>query len=667
MKSIVLAVALCGVTVLPQVGGAEAGVRNGSMEGEAVDHSGGKGLLVTLPAWTPVNAKPARGDRLSVEKSDRQGAGQCLRIKGHATDAGVYQTLAPLQKGTTYLVSAWIKRLSGTLEIAAYPKAWGPRLAGMVDADSEGWTQVNLGLTPSDGGIHLYLAASGRGEFLIDDVQIRQAPVKVRDPEPLPYDLSDSWRYRTRIESQDDRTREVRVQVVSGSSGQSVVTTVQAATVAPGAPASVEFRLPFAPVVSQYSLRLSDPASGELLGGSALIEQLRSPWQIRYPHKNALFASLGYAWMLDIRLRDATAELLGSLRGTAQISDPAGKIRYEQASRTVAGALQMPLSAKALVPGNYRLSVVVKDGAGKAVYQGHRPLRVLPAGPHEVVCDAAGRVRIDGVPHFPIGMYWVFANPADWKPGPARKDAALREMRECGVTVLHSYAFEHSDANNTDEQALAYLDMAQEFGFRVMMGMRRDWYQRERFDLARIERRVRRLKDHPALLCWTLWDEPNLAPNSHPRVKAMYDLIDRVDPYHPAMPVLGGVDGGVFRDCSDAFFFCAYPGPGASGKVTELMARALDAAPTLPTWYVGRAYQWSPGKLPGEEEMTSYWRRALDGGARAIFWYSYGGSATGWDSVRNTAEHWQAFRRANRSLADTVGRQMKGHKPAAQR
>jgi hypothetical protein len=52
--------------------------------------------------------------------------------------------------------------------------------------------------------------------------------------------------------------------------------------------------------------------------------------------------------------------------------------------------------------------------------------------------------------------------------------------------------------------------------------------------------------------------------------------------------------------------------------------------------------------------MRTYWLRALDGGARGIFWYSFGGSGTGWDSVRATPEHWYAFRRANRALADAV-------------
>ena len=659
MKRPALCSVLGGLGLLALSCQGDATVRNGAMEGEPTDHSGGKGLLVTPPGWLPVNTKPERGDRLSVERSDREGAGQCLHIKTFAGDAGVYQTLAPLAKGTTYLVSAWVKRLSGELGVVAYPHAWGPRLMGVADGVSNGWTRIDVGMTPVDGGAHLYLAASGKADFLIDDVQIRRAPVKVGDPVLLPYGLSDSWRYRAQIESQDGATRDVRVQPVSGALEGGGLAAEQTVGVGPGSPAAVEFRVPYAPVSSQFSLRLSDPETGETLGGSALVEQLPTPWDVRYPYKRSLFASLGHRWPLRVLLRGVPRELTESLAATARVIDSSGRVVLTSASRFVGGALRMPIGGDELTPGEYRLSLVVKDRAGEVRHEGVRPLRVLPPAEHEVVCDPEGHVLVDGAPFFPIGMYWVFADAEDWKPGPGRKDDELRQMRDCGLNVLHSYAFEHSDATDTDENALAYLDTAHEFGLRVMMGIRRDWYQGDRVDLARIEQRVRALKGHPALLCWTLWDEPNFRTEfSRPRVKAMYDLIDRVDPYHPAMPVFGNPDGGAFRDCSDVFLFCAYPGPGAPGRVTALMNSAHKVAPELPIWYVARAYQWSPGHLPPEDEMRQYWRNALDGDARGIFWYSYGGSRTGWDSVRATSEHWEEFKRANRGLAGEVAHQI---------
>ena len=90
MRNIALLIALA---LLSAVACGDAEVRNGAMEGEGVDHSDGKGLLVTPPAWTPVNINTGRGDRLSVEQSDRPDAGQCLHVRTFGSDAGVYQSL----------------------------------------------------------------------------------------------------------------------------------------------------------------------------------------------------------------------------------------------------------------------------------------------------------------------------------------------------------------------------------------------------------------------------------------------------------------------------------------------------------------------------------------------------------------------------------------------
>ena len=124
--------------------GQTAVVRNGAMEGPGNDQSGGKGQLITPDGWTPVNTDANRGDRLSVEPSDRPDAGQCLHVKTFGSDAGVYQSLAPLEKGRTYLVTAWVKRLSGAVAVEAYPFAWGPAVMRRVDDTSSGWTRLSV-------------------------------------------------------------------------------------------------------------------------------------------------------------------------------------------------------------------------------------------------------------------------------------------------------------------------------------------------------------------------------------------------------------------------------------------------------------------------------------------------------------------------------------------
>jgi len=52
--------------------------------------------------------------------------------------------------------------------------------------------------------------------------------------------------------------------------------------------------------------------------------------------------------------------------------------------------------------------------------------------------------------------------------------------------------------------------------------------------------------------------------------------------------------------------------------------------------------------------MTQYWRNAVDEGAKAVFWYSYGGDGKDWDSVRQDDAFFETFKRVNRELADEV-------------
>jgi len=630
-------------------------VRNGPMEGPGQDHSDGKGQLVTPEGWTPVNVDTNRGDRLAVEPSDRPGGKQCLRIKTFGSDAGVYQSLAPLEKGKTYLVSAWVKRLSGTLAVEAYPYAWGPAVMRRLDGHSAGWTRLTVGLTPLDGGAHLYLVAAPEADFLIEDVQVAPATVQVSVPEPLSYDFREAWRYRTTLTRAAPGPTEVSVRAVAEGPADTELGPPQRAELPAAGGTGVELRLPLR-AEGSFAVEVTDAQTGEPLGGSPLLQLLGDPWDVRYPHKNSLYATLGYRWPLEVRVRTATRQTVQRLRAAVALTDAAGKT-VRTASGSISGdAVVVPVDGRGLSPGEYRLRLTVRETGGRVAHQDERTLHVLPPGPHEVVCSPEGRTLVDGKPFFPIGLYWVLADPAGWKPGPARKTAELRELQEAGFNTLHTYAFEHNDANDTDDNAQAYLDMAQEFGFRVMLGLRRDWCQGEELNVAAVEQRVRRLRDHPALLCWTLWDEPNFDLATVPRVQALYDLVDRLDPYHPAMPVFGGPDGRPFGRAADANLFDCYPGAGGAGVLKGVLTTARTGLPDKPIWFVAQAFR-SGDRLPSEEDMRLFWQHALEGGARAIFWYSYGGDGKEWDSIRTDPAHFESVTRVVGELARRVAQE----------
>jgi hypothetical protein len=584
-------------------------------------------------------------------------------VKTFGNDAGVYQTTAPLEQGRSYLVSARVKRLSGTLVVEAYPYAWGPAVMRRTDSTSTGWTRLAVGLTPIDGGAHIYLVASPQAEFLIDDVVVTPASVQVGAPEAQPYDFGDTWRYRVRLVS-GGTAREALVQAVRDeASGAPLSPPKRVRLPAPAAkPAAqavtVELEVPLR-AEGALTVQVSEATTGEPLGGSPIVPLQGTPWAVRYPYKDGLYSSTGYQWPLRVAVLHVEKARLPQLRGKASITDKAGKQVRAFTSRLSGEALELPLDGRGLPPGEYGLRLIVQQDTGRQLYQEQRSLRILAKRPHEVVFSADGQVLTDGKPFFPIGLYWVLADPAGWKPGPARKLADLQELREAGFNSLHTYAFEHGDANDTDGNALAYLDMAQELGFKVMMGLRREWYQGADLNLEAIEARVRKLRDHPALLCWTLWDEPNFDSATAPRVQAMYDAVSRTDPYHPAMPVFGGSSMRAFRAAADANLFDCYPGSGNAGILPRVFAEAHASAPDKPIWFVAQGHQDRPeptAAWPSEQDMRLYAQHALEAGAQAIWWYSYGGDWKGWDCVKANPAHWEDVKRVVHELAQKLPR-----------
>jgi len=103
------------------------------------------------------------------------------------------------------------------------------------------------------------------------------------------------------------------------------------------------------------------------------------------------------------------------------------------------------------------------------------------------------------------------------------------------------------------DNAQEYLDEAQKRGLTVLMGL---WVQHERhgFDyndeaavakqLDYFTRKVRELKDHPALLMWGIGNEVDLFYTNHKVWNAVQDIaemIHREDPNHPTTTVTAGL------------------------------------------------------------------------------------------------------------------------------
>src|SRR5436305_679758 len=98
-----------------------------------------------------------------------------------------------------------------------------------------------------------------------------------------------------------------------------------------------------------------------------------------------------------------------------------------------------------------------------------------------------GFLRVDGKPHFPIGMYSA-----------GRYD----EMAQAGFTATHSYAITTGEAdeltNSTDARLKTLLDKNAANGLRMMVELPRKAIEKRKWD--QVRHRIETFRNHPGLL-----------------------------------------------------------------------------------------------------------------------------------------------------------------------
>ncbi len=132
---------------------------------------------------------------------------------------------------------------------------------------------------------------------------------------------------------------------------------------------------------------------------------------------------------------------------------------------------------------------------------------------------------------FPIGMYSV------------DDEGDFKEIADAGFNLVQSYRFEGETAS--DAEVLAYLDAADKFGLRVLLGIPQEAVERR--DVCLIRKRVATFMDHPALYGWQLFDEPESGasygregPLPPKDLIEAYRAIKSVDSSHPVSIACSG-------------------------------------------------------------------------------------------------------------------------------
>jgi len=306
--------------------------------------------------------------------------------------------------------------------------------------------------------------------------------------------------------------------------------------------------------------------------------------------------------------------------------------------------------ASALTPGRYTVSYGTLAGG---TTEQSLVVQVWPAAPSEVYLDAEGVCFTNGKRFFPLGLYHVgnetgALNKDNEKAGdpPLTEEDTFRMTAGKGFNTVVTVDTQHE-----------YLDLAAKHGLRVL--------QFASMGGGEIERSVRAQKAHPALLGWSLNDEPQLADI------VRYELLDRFiqcrkfDAYHPVWVAQhSDFTHGVFTydilatehyhwdimTIGDHGRLSVLPGTGRQVQRARAAVRPGQAV-----WLVTQAMGGDVYVVVSPQELRNRHYQAIVGGARGIltFTYTFGEKMADGRQFRldlHCPELWDAFGRINAEL-----------------
>ena len=181
------------------------------------------------------------------------------------------------------------------------------------------------------------------------------------------------------------------------------------------------------------------------------------------------------------------------------------------------------------------------------------PVAALAAGPVPApIADGPSKVRIVESD----GGYRLLVNGSPFRVKGAGMDGGNQD-----ALVAHgANSFRTWSTDGDPEGGRSMLDRALANGLFVALGIRMG-VERNGFDygdpkavaaqFARIKSEVLQYKDHPALLMWVAGNELNLEshnPKVWNAVNQIAEMIHQVDPNHPVMTTLAGLNAGLIGD-----------------------------------------------------------------------------------------------------------------------
>ncbi len=223
-----------------------------------------------------------------------------------------------------------------------------------------------------------------------------------------------------------------------------------------------------------------------------------------------------------------------------------------------------------------------------------------------------GTLLVSGKPVLPYGFYISTRHTGDIRL------KCVEQVHKIGGTVVHIEGPWHEDTR--------FLDKAAQLGIWVVAGHTETE--------AKLER-VRKYRDHPAIIAWTLYDDANTLSNAA-HLEKMNRLVKAIVPHRLTYIPLGRqsravlMPGAEFFGCSDFVGWEMYPIANAKSdsaalvsteKQMRLVATAARAA-KRPYWMLPQSFKWPGGRVPTPIEYRNMCYVGLINGAKGIMPWS---------------------------------------------
>jgi hypothetical protein len=236
----------------------------------------------------------------------------------------------------------------------------------------------------------------------------------------------------------------------------------------------------------------------------------------------------------------------------------------------------------------------------------------LPLHPNEVKIDHySGGLIVDDLPFFPFGFYCR---------APVYPTLPEEEYVK-GFNMISPY---QKIDRKTLKERKAYMDRCAEIGMKVHYNVLsvcggggvsegRKSYKSQQEKLKLLRKEIESFRDHAALLAWYISDEPDGQGVQADSLRAAYNLIKELDPYHPVSIVFVTPSSAkAYKNVMDIVMADPYPIPNGTVTEAEQAAKTLvkDFYPEKPVWIVPQAFGgnewWKREPTPQEVRAMTY-------------------------------------------------------------